>query len=305
MVLPQNHLQAAVQAVPGNLHHRLLQGGPRPCPPQQVHDVRRGVDGPGGAGGLCGLCHPFVIFVPHPGLPDGDGRPLKIHAVPGQPRDLRGAQAEPQGQQHRNLHLIPPDRPEQHANLLRLQERLLRQPLLGQGGVEPQLRAVFPQDGGQQAVDVAPRLGRGGLGPAPFVGIGLGLPVDGLLHHGGGEPVQPQLHQALEVVAADDVIAPDGGRAEYPVLGGDVPVHRLRQGHGGGVPGDLPVVKLPLQGIVLRLLPGEGGKGAVLPLSGGVLSGVDLDAPGAAGELFRFCHKNQTSYCNFGKCALQ
>ena len=120
--------------------------------------------------------------------------------------------------------------------------------------------------------------------------IGLGLGIDGLLDHDVGEPVEPEGHEALNTVAADHVIPPDGGGGEDTVLAADVLVNGLFEGHSGGVPADLLVVELVGEGLQLGLLLGGGGEGKVLPFSTGILAHIKLNTPGAGGELLCGCH---------------
>ena len=127
----QDHLQTLVEAIPFDAHHMICGAGTALGKAQQIHDVIRGTDGPGGVGGLGGLVHPLIILVADLGLADGDGAVLKIHTVPGEASDLRGAKAEPEGQQDRDLHLCSPDGAHEDGDLLRFQKFLLYDLLLG------------------------------------------------------------------------------------------------------------------------------------------------------------------------------
>ena len=257
---------------------------------QTGHDVVRSADCPCRAGGLGPLLHPLVVPAADQRLFDGDGPTLKIDAVPGQSRDLRRPHAHPDSQQDRDLHYSPLHRPQEDPDLLGLKDRLLLPLLLREGGVQFQPRAVLSQDGGEQAVDIAQRLRRSLLDLALLVGVGLGGLVHGLLDHLRGELVELDGRELRKRVAADDVVAADGGGAEDAVLALDVLLHGLPQRHGGGVSGDLLVVHLPLQSLVLRLLLGGAGEGAVLGPPLRVFPSIDLDSPGAAGQLFCRCH---------------
>ena len=170
--------------------------------------------------------------------------------------------------------------------MLRLQDALLLDLLLGQTGAQGQRRAVFRQNRREQAVDIAQGLGRADALPAPFIRVRFGLLIHGLLHHGLGDPVQSEGHEAFQVVAPDVLITPDSGRGENAVLAGDVFLHGLIQRHAGGVPVDLFVVQLVLQGLILRLLFRVGGEGQVTALAVRRLAGVELDAPAPGGQFF-------------------
>ena len=258
---------------------------------KQVHDIVRGTDGPGGVGGLSGLIHPLIVLVANLCLTDGDGAVVEVHTFPSEAGDLRGAKAEPEGQQDWYFHFGAPDSGHKDGNLLRFQILLLNNLLLGQGNIELKRGVVFPQRGGKEAVDVPDVLWGRGVDIPPVVLVWLGLGIDGLLNHGVGESVEPERHKALKAVAADHVIAPDGGRGEDTILAADIFVNGLLQGHGGGIPADLLVVKLVSKRLQLGFLFGWGGEGEILPFATGIFAHIELDTPGAGGELFCGCHK--------------